>query len=214
MQKVEDNLGLVRLCANRFRGKGIDYDDLYSAGCEGLIKAVRSFDEERGVRFSTYAVPVILGEIRGLFGSGGVVKVSRSLKELFLKASRERDSFMKKNGREPQMSELAEILGVSVVQLAEAMSSGQPVLSLTESDEDGEGQIDVPVPAPDEKISDFLALKQIISQLDDTEKKLIELRYFKNLTQSRTADILGMTQVQVSRKEKKLLLKMREKLME
>ena len=87
-------------------------------------------------------------------------------------------------------------------------------LSLTESDEDGEGQIDVPVPAPDEKISDFLALKQIISQLDDTEKKLIELRYFKNLTQSRTADILGMTQVQVSRKEKKLLLKMREKLME
>ena len=121
---------------------------------------------------------------------------------------------MKKNGREPQMSELAEILGVSVVQLAEAMSSGQPVLSLTESDEDGEGQIDVPVPAPDEKISDFLALKQIISQLDDTEEKLIELRYFKNLTQSRTADILGMTQVQVSRKEKKLLLKMREKLME
>lgn len=214
MQKVEDNLGLVRLCANRFRGKGIDYDDLYSAGCEGLIKAVRSFDEERGVRFSTYAVPVILGEIRGLFRNGGVVKVSRSLKELFLKASRERDSFMKKNGREPQMSELAEILGVSVVQLAEAMSSGQPVLSLTESDEDGEGQIDVPVPAPDEKISDFLALKQIISQLDDTEKKLIELRYFKNLTQSCTADILGMTQVQVSRKEKKLLLKMREKLME
>lgn len=214
MQKVEDNLGLVRLCANRFRGKGIDYDDLYSAGCEGLIKAVRSFDEERGVRFSTYAVPVILGEIRGLFRNGGVVKVSRSLKELFLKASRERDSFMKKNGREPQMSELAEILGVSVVQLAEAMSSGQPVLSLTESDEDGERQIDVPVPAPDEKISDFLALKQIISQLDDTEKKLIELRYFKNLTQSRTADILGMTQVQVSRKEKKLLLKMREKLME
>ena len=214
MQKVEDNLGLVRLCANRFRGKGIDYDDLYSAGCEGLIKAVRSFDEERGVRFSTYAVPVILGEIRGLFRNGGVVKVSRILKELFLKASRERDSFMKKNGREPQMSELAEILGVSVVQLAEAMSSGQPVLSLTESDEDGEGQIDVPVPAPDEKISDFLALKQIISQLDDTEKKLIELRYFKNLTQSRTADILGMTQVQVSRKEKKLLLKMREKLME
>ncbi|MCI6581960.1 MAG: sigma-70 family RNA polymerase sigma factor [Oscillospiraceae bacterium] len=214
MQKVEDNLGLVRLCANRFRGKGIDYDDLYSAGCEGLIKAVRSFDEERGVRFSTYAVPVILGEIRGLFRNGGVVKVSRSLKELFLKASRERDSFMKKNGREPQMSELAEILGVSVVQLAEAMSSGQPVLSLTESDEEGEGQIDVPVPAPDEKISDFLALKQIISQLDDTEKKLIELRYFKNLTQSRTADILGMTQVQVSRKEKKLLLKMREKLME
>ena len=214
MQKVEDNLGLVRLCANRFRGKGIDYDDLYSAGCEGLIKAVRSFDEERGVRFSTYAVPVILGEIRCLFRNGGVVKVSRSLKELFLKASRERDSFMKKNGREPQMSELAEILGVSVVQLAEAMSSGQPVLSLTESDEDGEGQIDVPVPAPDEKISDFLALKQIISQLDDTEKKLIELRYFKNLTQSCTADILGMTQVQVSRKEKKLLLKMREKLME
>lgn len=214
MQKVEDNLGLVRLCANRFRGKGIEYEELYSAGCEGLIKASRSFDEERGVRFSTYAVPVILGEIKGLFRNGGMVKVSRSLKELFLKASHERDSFLKKNGREPQISELAEILDVSVEQLAEALSSGQPVLSLTESDGDGEWQIDVPVPSPDEKISDYIALNQIISQLDDTDKKLIELRYFKNLTQSCTADELGMTQVQVSRREKKLLLSMRKNLLE
>ncbi|MBE6852248.1 MAG: sigma-70 family RNA polymerase sigma factor [Ruminococcus sp.] len=214
MQSIENNLGLVHLCANKFRGKGIEYDDLYSAGCEGLIKAIRAFDEERGVKFSTYAVPVILGEIKRLFRDGGTVKVSRSLKELYLRISRERETFMKSSGREPLLSELAERLEVSVEQIAEAISSGQPVVSLTDSGEDGENQIDIPVDAPDEKISEHIALHQIIDGLCDEEKKLIYLRYYKNLTQSRIADIMGMTQVQVSRKEKKLLLVMRQKLLE
>lgn len=214
MQSVEQNLGLVHLCAGKFRGRGIDYEELYSAGCEGLIKAVRSFDEDRGVRFSTYAVPVILGEIKRLFRDGGTVKVSRSLKELFVKASREREYFVKKNGREPRMSELAEILCVSTGQLAEALSSGQPVISLTVSDDESDGQIDIPVDSPDEKISDMLALSQVMDELDASEKRLIWLRYYKNLTQSSTAEILGITQVQVSRKEKKLLLKMRQKMLE
>lgn len=214
MQSVEQNLGLVHLCAGKFRGRGIDYEELYSAGCEGLIKAVRSFDEDRGVRFSTYAVPVILGEIKRLFRDGGTVKVSRRLKELFVKASREREYFVKKNGREPRMSELAEILCVSTGQLAEALSSGQPVISLTVSDDESDGQIDIPVDSPDEKISDMLALSQVMDELDASEKRLIWLRYYKNLTQSSTAEILGITQVQVSRKEKKLLLKMRQKMLE
>jgi RNA polymerase sporulation-specific sigma factor len=214
MQAVENNLGLVHLCANKFRGKGIEYEELYSAGCEGLIKAARAFDEERGVKFSTYAVPVILGEIKRLFRDGGTVKVSRSLKELYLHAMRERESFMKEQGREPVLSELARRLGVPVEQVAEAISSGQPVMSLTESGEDGENQIDIPVDSPDEKISEQIALHQILGSLCDEERKLIYLRYYKNLTQSRTADILGMTQVQVSRKEKKLLLIMRQKLLE
>lgn len=102
----EENLGLVHLCANRFRGRGIEYDDLYSAGCIGLLKAAEAFDCERGVKFSTYAVPVILGEIKRLFRDGGTVKVSRSLKELSLKAVRVRDEMSKELGREPTLSEL------------------------------------------------------------------------------------------------------------
>ena len=102
---TEENLGLVRLCANRFRGKGIEYDDLYSTGCIGLIKAVNGFDSERGVKFSTYAVPVILGEIKRLFRDGGTVKVSRSIKELFMKITRIKEDFSRKYGREPLISE-------------------------------------------------------------------------------------------------------------
>lgn len=214
MQSIENNLGLVHLCANRFRGKGIEYDDLYSAGCEGLLKAIRAFDEERGVKFSTYAVPVILGEIKRLFRDGGSVKVSRSLKELSLKTARERERFIKQNGREPLISELAQILGVDEMQIAEAVSSGQPVMSLTETNEDGDSQIDISVEAPDEKIGDHIALHQIMNELDEKERQLIYFRYYKNFTQSRTAGILNMTQVQVSRKEKKLLMRMREKLLE
>ncbi len=110
---AEKNLGLVHLCVKRFKGRGIEYDDLYSAGCVGLIKAIDAFDEERGVQFSTYAVPVILGEIKRLFRDGGAIKVSRSLKELSLKVVREKEKFIKENSRDPQLSELSERLGAA-----------------------------------------------------------------------------------------------------
>lgn len=213
MVSAEQNLGLVHLCACRFRGKGIEYDDLYSAGCEGLLKAVRVFDESRGIKFSTYAVPVILGEIKRLFRDGGTVKVSRNLKELCMKAAREREIFTSKNGREPLVSELAEKLSVSVELLSEALSSGQPVMSLTGTSDDGDEQIDISVDSPDEKISDRIALHQILGELNAEDRKLIYFRYYKNLTQSKTAQIMNITQVQVSRKEKKILLQMREKFM-
>lgn len=206
---VEQNLGLVHLCANRFRGRGIEYDDLYSAGCIGLIKATRAFDENRGVRFSTYAVPVILGEIKRLFRDGGAIKVSRGIKELSIKAVRERERFIKYSGREPLVSELCQLLGESEENVIEALSVSLPPVSLTETFEDGTGQIDIPVDAPDIEIGDLISLKQVMCELSSTDRKLLYLRYFQNKTQSETAKSLEMTQVQVSRREKKLLSEMR-----
>jgi len=210
---AEENLGLVHLCANKFRGRGIEYDDLYSAGCIGLLKAVNAFDSERGVKFSTYAVPVILGEIKRLFRDGGTVKVSRSLKELSLRIQRICESFRQKEGREPTISELSQLSGESEADVSEALCVSQPVLSLTAGDDD-EGQIDIPVEAPDKEIVDILALRQIMSALEEKDRALLELRYFRGLTQSKTAKALGMTQVQVSRREKKLLTQMRKELLE
>ena len=118
---VRDNIGLVHACARRFRGRGIEYDDLFQAGCLGLVKAAGSFDESRGVRFSTYAVPAILGEIKRLFRDGGTVKVGRSLKELSLRARRESAAFLQREGRPPTVGELAARLGVEPEQAAEAL---------------------------------------------------------------------------------------------
>ena len=210
---AEENIGLVHLCANKFRNRGIEYEELYSAGCIGLLKAVKSFDTERGVKFSTYAVPVILGEIKRLFRDGGTVKVSRSLKELSLKIQKISEEFRTKNGREPTISELSQISGESEYDITESLCACQPVVSLTSSDDD-ESQTDIPTESPDENIVDLLALRQVVSGLEKNEKMLIELRYFRNLTQAKTAEILNMTQVQVSRKEKKLLAKMRKELLE
>lgn len=198
---AEDNLGLVHLCANKFRGRGIEYEDLYSAGCIGLLKAVRAFDSCRGVKFSTYAVPVILGEIKRLFRDGGTVRVSRSLKELSLKIQRLCTEFRQLNGREPTVSELALLSGADEADVSEALCVSQPVLSLTSGGED-EGQIDIPSEAPDGEIVDILALRQIMSGLEENDRALLELRYFRGLTQTKTAQALGMTQVQVSRREK------------
>ena len=209
----EENLGLVHLCANRFRGRGIEYDDLYSAGCIGLLKAAEAFDCERGVKFSTYAVPVILGEIKRLFRDGGTVKVSRSLKELSLKAVRVRDEMSKELGREPTLSELGEKLDTDECAIAEALSVSLPPVSLTDSSEDGGGQIDVAAPSPDIEIGDTVALRQVLEMMESKDRELIFLRYYKNFTQSAAAQKLGMTQVQVSRREKKLLTFMREQLM-
>lgn len=210
---AEENLGLVHLCANKFRGRGIDYEELYSAGCIGLLKAVKAFDTERGVKFSTYAVPVILGEIKRLFRDGGTIKVSRSLKELSMRLQKICEEFRHRECREPTISELSEISGEPEENVSEALCVSQPLLSLTASDDD-EGQIDIPSESPDETIVDLLALRQIMSRLDQKDRILLELRYFRNFTQSKTAQTLGMTQVQVSRREKKLLTQMRQELLE
>jgi RNA polymerase sporulation-specific sigma factor len=210
---IEGNIGLVHSCACKLRGRGIEYDDLFQAGCMGLVKAADAFDTGRGVRFSTYAVPVILGEMRRLFRDGGAVKVSRTLKELSIKISRERDRFGKVHGREPTVSELARELGADVNVVAEALNAATPPLSLTVSEDDGGGQLDVPVNSPEDALSDLMSLKQVLGQLGADDRKLVYLRYFLRLTQTQTAGRMGMTQVQVSRREKKILGGLRQLLL-
>ena len=210
--RAEEHRGLVHLCANRFRNRGIPYEDLYSAGCEGLVKAANAFDPGRGVQFSTYAVPVILGEIKRLFRSSGTVHVSRSLRELSLKVQQLTESYQKAHGCEPALSWLAQETGVSAEEITTALCACAPVLSLTAPDAE-EGQIDIAVPAPDEDIGNSLALRQVMAMLDPCDRRLLELRYYQELTQSRTAELLGMTQVQVSRREKRLLLFLRQELL-
>ena len=210
---ILQNLGLVHSLAHRLRGRGIEYEELYSAGCVGLIKAVEGFDPSRGLKFSTYAVPVILGEMKRLFRDGGTVKVSRSLKELSMKAVREREKLGAKLGREPSVGELAEVLGVDPAQAAEALGASLPPLSLTAGDDEGGGQIDLPVESPEELLSDKLALRELLDALPERDRKLLLLRYFGGRTQTETAKLLDMTQVQVSRREKKLLLALREQLL-
>lgn len=199
---IAANIPLVHSLANRFRGRGIDYEELFSAGSLGLVKACDNFDESRGLCFSTYAVPVILGEIRRLFRDGGAVKMSRSLKELSLKVQRAREE-LSKSGTEPTISELAEYLGVSCEEAAEAVQASVPPISLTVQDEGGE--FDVPVESVESSLIDRLALRQCMEKLLPDDRTLIVLRYFRSKTQSEVAQLMGMSQVQVSRRERKIL---------
>ena len=211
---IRENLGLVHLCASRFKGRGIEYDDLYSAGCIGLLKAYDGFDVERKVCFSTYAVPVILGEIKKLFRDGGTVKVSRGLKELSLKVSALREKLLKQTGREPTVSEMAEQLNVREEQIIQAVNAALPALSLTPVSDDENGrEFDVPVPSHEEELSDRLALYKVLEDLPEEDRELIRLRFFSGKTQSETARMLGTTQVQISRRERKILLAMRTRLL-
>ncbi|MBR5309549.1 MAG: sigma-70 family RNA polymerase sigma factor [Oscillospiraceae bacterium] len=209
---ITENMGLVHSCAHRFSGRGIEYEDLFQAGCMGLVKAFDAFDRERGVRFSTYAVPVILGEMKRLFRDGGTVKVSRTLKELSLKTTRERELFTLREGREPTVSELAEILSVTEEEITEAICAAAPVISLTAGEDEGGGQTDVPVESPEEQITERLSVIKAVSDLDERDRRIIKLRYYQNRTQTETAKELGMTQVQVSRREKKILEILRKEL--
>ena len=210
---ISNNLGLVHSLCKRFIGKGIEYDDLYQAGCIGLVKAYDAFDNERGICFSTYAVPVILGEIRRLFRDGGSVKVSRSIKELSLKINRYRQVFEQKNGYEPSVSQLAEMMEVTAEDITEAICASQPTVSLTYEGEDGITEADLPVDSSEDEISDKLLLDGVLDKLSETERKIIKYRYYDYLTQSKTAQLMNMTQVQVSRSEKKILYKLRQMLM-
>ena len=211
-EMINQNIGLVHSIANRFRGRGTDYDDLFQSGCVGLIKAVDNFDEEKGFAFSTYAVPVIMGEIKRIFRDGGAIKVSRSLKEKAIKAQSIRDKFIKKELREPTVSELSQLLNCTVEETAEILNVITPMVSLNSCGEDGENTIDIPIDESD-MLFDKLSVHQLMKHLDKTERTIIDMRYYKGYTQSKTAKALGVSQVQISRKEKAILLKLR-KLME
>ena len=207
---IEENLGLVHSLCRRFSGRGIEYDDLYQAGCLGLVKATDAFDDTRGLCFSTYAVPVILGEIKRLFRDGGAVKVSRSLKELSLKVTRLREQMSASLGREPTVQELATELQVEPEEITEAICVARPVISLTQENDDGVSEFDLPTASPEDELSDRLLISSAFKSLNESERNIMSCRYMHAMTQSRTAEILGMTQVQVSRAERKILKKLRE----
>ena len=209
---IENNLGLVHSICKRFIGKGIEYDDLFQAGCMGLVKATDAFDETKGFLFSTYAVPVVMGEVRRLFRDGGLIKVSRSVKELYLKINNEKQKLEQTLCREPTVCEIAESLGVSSEEVTEAICAAQPAVSLTYQDDSGVKEADLPVYSCEEGIYNRLDINAAAANLSQKEKQILKLRYFSSLTQNDTARVMNMSQVQISRMEKKILLKLREKL--
>ena len=208
---ITENLKLVHSLCKRFTGKGIEYDDLFQSGCIGLIKAADGFDTTRGLMFSTYAVPVILGELKRLFRDGGSIKVSRHLRELNLKIAKASSEVENKTGREPTLFEISQFLGADYNEVVEAVCACRETVSLTVSNDEEETQLDI---AEDnrEELNNKILLDTAFSTLTEREKALIIYRYYNGLTQSETAKRLFMSQVQVSRIEKKILLKLRQTL--
>jgi RNA polymerase sporulation-specific sigma factor len=210
---ASENLGLVHACCKRFADKGIEYEELFAAGSLGLAKAINRFDKSRNFQFSTYAFPVIMGEIKRLFRDGGAVKVSRSLKELARSAARLNNEYKLKEGKELTISQLAKKLCVSEEKMADALNCVQIPLSLTSDyDDDGNAELDVAICDIQEEITERLSLEQAVSLLEENDRKIIALRYYQNKTQTQTAQILNMTQVQISRRERKILSLIREKM--
>lgn len=207
---IKQNLGLVHSICRRFAGRGLEYDDLYQAGCMGLVKAVDAYDFERGFAFSTYAVPVIMGEVRRLFRDGGAVKVSRSIKELNQKIIKVNELLRQQLNREPTVNEIANKLGVNVSDISEAICASQATVSLTVENDDGISEIDLPTIDHQEVIDNKIIIESAAKKLSETERLILKYRYFDLLTQGKTAKKLNMTQVQVSRAEKKILQKMRQ----
>ncbi|MEG1757316.1 MAG: sigma-70 family RNA polymerase sigma factor [Oscillospiraceae bacterium] len=207
---IEKNIGLVHACAHKFKGRGVDYEDLFQTGCIGLVKAYDGFDRTRGVMFSTYAVPVILGEIKRIFREGGSVKVSRHLKELSLKITRIRNDYAVRCAREPSIEELATELCCSCEDIVEAVCAARPSISLTTEDETEISEIDIPVACEEENIANRVSLRDEIMKLDSDERAILNYRYFCEKTQQQTASLLGTTQVQISRHERRIIKKLQQ----
>lgn len=199
-------MGLVHLCARRFDRGGVDYEDLFQAGCVGLILAAQRYDPDRGTKFSTYAVPVILGEIRRLFREGGSLRVSRGTRELSRRVRQAEDDLRRETGRAPGLGEVAQRLGVPPERVALALGAAQGTVSLSG---EGEEAVDVPVAPPEEELTERMTLQALLAALEERDRALLRYRYFQGKTQAETGRLLGMTQVQVSRREKKLLLALR-----
>ena len=209
---VEEHARLVTSIAGRFLYSGREFDDLYQVGMMGLLRAIRNFDEERGVCFSTYAVPVIIGEIRRFLRDDSMLHVSRGLKENYALLQRTERELTQTLGRAPVLSELSEKTGLSREDILRATEANAAPISLeTPLKEDEERTVADSVPdRPSVDEVDRIALKEGICRLSPQARRIITLRYVYAKTQQQTAEILGMTQVQVSRKEKKILTQLRE----
>ncbi len=215
---VTENVGLVWSIVRRFANRGHEMEDLFQIGSIGLIKAIDKFDTTYEVRFSTYAVPMITGEIKRFLRDDGMIKVSRSLKESATKIRVAREKFGNIHGRDPTLEEIEEELGLARDEIVMALETGAEVESLYKTIYQGDGSpiylIDKLAETKDENddLVDKLALKEIIASLDEKEQEIIKLRYFKDRTQTDIAKELGISQVQVSRMEKRILRIMRERL--
>lgn len=213
---TERNMGLVRSIALRFRDRGVEYEDLVQIGSIGMIRAIRSFDFSYGTVFSTYAVPLIIGEIRRFLRDDGPIKVGRAIKKQGMEIMRQREAFLAENGREPRVSELASLCGISEEAVVEAMEAAGPVRSLSESaGEDDSMTLGGTIADPDnelEGLTDRMALGEAIRSLEPLHRKIVVLRYFRELSQQQTGELLGLSQVKVSREEKKIMEKLRQML--
>lgn len=217
-QIVEENTGLVWCIVRRFTGRGTELEDLFQIGTIGLLKAIDKFDLSYEVKFSTYAVPMISGEIKRFLRDDGMIKVSRSLKELSYKGYQAQEVLGRKLGREPSVTELAEYLDVSPEELTMAMDACTDVESLHRPVYKKEGQ-EISLmekvgkeDGAEERVLDHLLLKELLTSLDKEERKLIYLRYFAEKTQTQIGKEMGISQVQVSRMEKKILKNLRERI--
>ena len=208
---VSSNLGLVKSIALRFTGRGVEPEDLIQIGAVGMIKAIRGFLPEKGCRFTTYAVPLITGEIKRHLRDDGWIKVGRETKATAASIFRFMEEYEKKEGKSPTMETICAALSLSEEKAVWAMESARPALSLYEEDENtGFSPEKIVGEDPIEEALGKIALREAIAALPRAEKNLIELRYFRFLTQEQTARILGLSQVKVSREEKRILKKMRE----
>lgn len=215
-QLIQLNGGLVRSIALRFRDRGTELEDLIQIGTLGMLKAMRSFEPERGNAFSTYAVPLIIGEIRRHLRDDGMIKVGRGYKRLGMLLMRERNRIVSGEGREPGIRELAEACGVSPEEAAVALDALTPVSSLSDTVYGDEGVTLESVVSDGteelEQLSDRIALRQSIAKMQPLWRRIVLLRYYRNMTQQQTADSLGLSQVKVSREEKKILAFLRSEL--
>lgn len=216
---VEENTGLVWSVVRRFLGRGYEAEDLFQIGCIGLIKAVQKFDTSFEVRFSTYAVPMIMGEIKRFIRDDGMIKVSRSIKELAIRALGAKEAMLRESGTEPSVKEIAKRLGVSAEELAAAMEAGarpESIDAVPNGDAQGGKALVDRLECKTDYENDIvnrLLVRRLISEFDERERRVIILRYYKQKTQSTIAKMLGISQVQVSRIEKKALGLMRQKLL-
>lgn len=210
-QLLEENTGLIWSIARRYFGRGVEADDLYQLGCVGFLKAIAGFDPSYGTQFSTYAVPKIAGEIRRFLRDDGAVKVSRSVKERAAQIKKMREQLMAELGREPRLSELSAALGLTAEEIASAETATSAAESIQrQSADDGVSLEDVLcTTGMEEGILERLSLREALSQLSARERAVIDLRYFHGLTQQKTAGLIGVSQVQISRIEKKALLRLR-----
>jgi len=212
---VKENSGLIWSVVKRFSGRGYEAEDLFQIGSIGLLKCIQKFDMQFEVKFSTYAVPMIMGEIKRFIRDDGIIKVSRPLKELAIKAKYAQDAFAGKNGRQPTINELADEVGAEVEELVVAMEAGMEVESLYSTIHHGDGNPIYLIDKLDQnddgaKMVDSIAIKQIIGKLKPNERQIIMLRYFHDKTQMEIAKEIGVSQVQVSRIERRVLQSIRE----